>query len=138
MYNHILLAADLTEHGQIAAQKAQELASRIDAKLSIIHIVEPIPAYGYPGLTDIESPRIDEAKKALSELSQTLNVPPENQHTKVGPTKIEILEMAESLSVDLIVVGTHGRHGLSLLLGSTANAILHGAKCDVLAVRVQD
>jgi len=34
------------------------------------------------------------------------------------------------------VVGSHGRHGLALLLGSTANGVLHGASCDVLAVRV--
>ena len=37
---------------------------------------------------------------------------------------------------DVIVVGSHGRHGLALLLGSTANGVLHGATCDVLAVRV--
>ena len=35
-----------------------------------------------------------------------------------------------------IVVGSHGRHGLALLLGSTASGVLHGAKCDVLAVRI--
>ncbi|MBA6354230.1 universal stress protein, partial [Colwellia sp. BRX9-1] len=38
-------------------------------------------------------------------------------------------------NVDLIITGSHGVHGLQLLLGSTCNAILHGAKCDVLAVR---
>ena len=41
-------------------------------------------------------------------------------------------------AVDLIVVGSHGRHGLALLLGSTADAVLHHAKCDVMAVRLQD
>ena len=41
-----------------------------------------------------------------------------------------------SNGADLIVVGSHGRHGLALLLGSTANGVLHGATCDVLAVRV--
>ncbi|MEO1899758.1 MAG: universal stress protein, partial [Methylococcales bacterium] len=39
---------------------------------------------------------------------------------------------------DLIVVGSHGRHGLALLLGSTANGVLHHAVCDVLAVRLSD
>ena len=48
----------------------------------------------------------------------------------------EIRTAAEELSADLVVVGTHGRHGLGLLLGSTANAVLHGAQTDVLAVRV--
>jgi len=41
-------------------------------------------------------------------------------------------------NTDLVIVGSHGRHGVRLLLGSTANAVLHGAECDVLAVRVQD
>jgi universal stress protein A len=45
--------------------------------------------------------------------------------------------MAEELDADLIVLGTHGRHGLGLMLGSTANAVLHGAPCDVLAVKVR-
>ena len=44
--------------------------------------------------------------------------------------------LAEQLDVDLIVVGSHGRYGLALLMGSTANGVLHGASCDVLAVRV--
>jgi universal stress protein A len=44
--------------------------------------------------------------------------------------------MATDIHADLIVVGSHGRHGLALLMGSTANGVLHGAKRDVLAVRV--
>ncbi|WP_313899138.1 universal stress protein [Leclercia adecarboxylata] len=45
--------------------------------------------------------------------------------------------LAKKQGCDLIVVGSHGRHGLALLLGSTANDILHGAPCDVLAVRLK-
>ena len=52
-----------------------------------------------------------------------------------GSTKNEVLRVAEEHKVDLIVTGSHGKHGLALLLGSTANAILHGADCDVLIVR---
>jgi len=44
--------------------------------------------------------------------------------------------VADEQGADLIIVGSHGRHGLALLLGSTANGVLHGAACDVLAVRV--
>ena len=44
--------------------------------------------------------------------------------------------MAKDIGADLIVVGSHGRYGLALLMGSTANGVLHGATCDVLAVRV--
>ena len=44
---------------------------------------------------------------------------------------------ATEQACDLIVVGSHGRHGLALLLGSTANDVLHGAPCDVLAVHLK-
>lgn len=56
----------------------------------------------------------------------------------MGSPKLEIVRVAEERQVDLIVVGSHGRHGLALLLGSTANGVLHHAKCDVLAVRLAD
>jgi universal stress protein A len=55
-----------------------------------------------------------------------------------GVPKQEIIHIAEQQQVDLIVLGSHGRHGLALLLGSTANAVLHYAKCDVMAIRLQD
>ena len=50
----------------------------------------------------------------------------------------EIVRIAEQEHIDLIVVGSHGRHGLALLLGSTANSVLHHAGCDVMAVRLHD
>jgi universal stress protein A len=53
-----------------------------------------------------------------------------------GHIETEVHRVANELSSDLIVVGSHGRHGLALLLGSTSNGILHGATCDVLAVRI--
>ena len=49
---------------------------------------------------------------------------------------ISMAKEAQKLNADLIVVGSAGRHGMRLLLGSTANAVLHSAECDVLAVRV--
>ena len=54
----------------------------------------------------------------------------------VGHLVSEVIKAADKEEADLIVIGSHGRHGLQLLLGSTANGVLHLAKCDVLAVRV--
>ena len=55
---------------------------------------------------------------------------------RFGRPESELQRAAEAKGADVIVVGSHGRHGLALLLGSTANGVLHGATCDVLAVRV--
>ena len=60
------------------------------------------------------------------------------QWVVIGSPKTEILALAEDNNADLIVVGSHGRHGLGLLLGSTASSVLHHAKCDVMAVRLID
>ena len=52
-----------------------------------------------------------------------------------GLIKNEILRVASEYKIDLIVAGSHGKHGLALLLGSTAHAILNSAPCDMLIVR---
>ena len=56
----------------------------------------------------------------------------------IGAPAPQIVDSAKDLGVDLIVVGSHGKHGLGLLLGSTANGILHHAHCDVLTIRIKD
>ena len=78
------------------------------------------------------------AKNKLSDLAKKLGVEQDRLWVELGSPKLEITRIAEENQVDLIVVGSHGRHGFALLLGSTANGILHHAKCDVLAVRLQD
>lgn len=140
MYKHILLTTDLSEDTDYIIKKVQSLRGYTGAKLSLIHVVEPLPGYSYAylGIEDIEGQLINEARSALAKLGTTLGVDPKDQWVEVGPTKLKILTVAASIKADLIICGSHGRHGLSLLLGSTANAILHGAKCDVLTVRLPE
>lgn len=140
MYKHILFATDLTEDTAYLIEKVRSMRSFTNAKLSLIHVVEPLPGYSYAylGIEDIEGQLIDEARQSIEKLGGQLNVAKESQLVEVGPTKTKILQAADELSADLIICGSHGRHGLSLLLGSTANAILHGAKCDVLTVRLPE
>jgi universal stress protein A len=71
-------------------------------------------------------------------LAEQLNVSPEDQHIILGHPAQEMHNMAKNDEVDLIVVGSHGRHGLALIFGSTSNSVLHGASCDVLAVRISE
>jgi len=72
------------------------------------------------------------------EFGDQLGVAQDHRWMVWGAPKQEIVQLAEREQVDLIVVGSHGRHGLSLLLGSTANSVLHYAKCDVMAIRLLD
>ena len=87
-------------------------------------------------LSTIQEQIQDTAKTHLTEFAEALGIKEENRHLIFGRPETEIHTLANEISADLIVVGSHGRHGLALLLGSTANGVLHGAPCDVLAVRV--
>ena len=140
MYKNILFATDLTEDTEYLLEKVRTIRGFTGAKLSLVHVVEPLPGYSYAylGIEDIEGQLIDEARQSIEKLASKLNVDRNDIYIEVGPTKTKILKIADDVGADLLVSGSHGRHGFSLLLGSTANAILHGAKCDVLTVRLPE
>lgn len=139
-YEHLLLAVDLTEESMPVAEQARALATAFGSKLSIIHVIEPLSlAYGGDvpmDLSSVQDQIHDQAKGHLAEFASRLDIAPDDQYLIFGRPESEIHRVAKCKDVDLVVVGSHGRHGIALLLGSTANAVLHGATCDVLAVRV--
>lgn len=144
VYQSILLAVDLHPNcDAIVAQRAMDIAKQFGvSKLSIVHAVEHINAYGvaqaYPTVLDLEDQMSQEAKTALAAFAARYSIPPESQFVEVGSPKSVILNKADEVKADLIVVGSHGRHGISLLLGSTANAVVHHAHRDVLAVWINE
>ncbi len=140
MYKKILFATDLTDDMSYLIQKVRQVQQMTGAVLALVHVVEPLPGYSYAylGIEDIEGQLIQEARQSVERLGDQLKVSTHHQFVEVGPTKTKILKIAEDIAADLIICGSHGRHGLSLLLGSTANAILHGAKCDVLTIRLPE
>ncbi len=138
MYKKVLFATDFDEVGINAAHKAKKIADENGAQLFLVHVVEPIPAYAYPGFAgfaEVEVSIREQAEKELATLAERLGVDLKHRFLEFGSTKNEVLRVAEENKVDLIVTGSHGKHGLALLLGSTAQAILHGAHCDMLIVR---
>lgn len=141
-YRHILLALDLhPDCDTIAIDKALMLVKLFNAKLTILHAVEHVSAYGMaqasPMALDVEEQMLKDAEQQLIKLKDSIGSPNCDIVVMAGSPKNVIIDKVEELKVDLIVVGSHGRHGLSLLLGSTANALLHHATCDVLAVRIK-
>ncbi len=140
MYKHILFATDFSPESQHAENKAIEAAKLNNAKLSIIHVIDYYPSTQLEGglalLPDLEREMSENSKNEMD--ACVARIPIALASTKIlrGPPKRAIVEHSEKIQADLIVLGSHGRHGLGLLLGSTANGVLHLAKCDVLAVRV--
>lgn len=138
-YKHILLAIDFSKDTTKIAKKAVELATIANAKLSMVHVVEPLPGYGYAyvGSADVEMQLMEEAKKQMAKLARKYDVSKIRQYVEFGPTTSEITRVAQEKKADLIVVGSHGYSGWNILLGSTANGVLHHAHCDVLIVRLK-
>lgn len=140
-YQHIVCAVDLGGENLAVASRAAELAGQYGAKLSLLHVVEYIPIdlaneLVLPQQQEIEDQLVEQSKKAVASLASQLDLKQISENVVSGSTKAEIIEYAKANDVDLIVIGQHGRHGFSRLLGSTANAVLHNAPCDVLAVRI--
>ncbi len=140
-YQRILLAADFHEDSHAVVERAARLAALCQARLALLHVVETVPVETgdelmMPPSLPAESELIDNAKRQLASVADTFAIPDAQRFVRVGQTKREILAVADEEDSDLIIVGSHGRHGLALILGSTANAVLHGAPCDVLAVRI--
>lgn len=144
-YNHILLAVDFYDDDtncQRLFARAVEMRLEFNANVSIVHVLDnmPMPDMSYGtiiGLNDeTDNVLLEQEKTKFNAICEQLNVS-ENQRWLIwGNPKEEICALAEQEKVDLIIVGSHGRHGLALLLGSTASGVLHHAPCDVLAVRL--
>jgi len=140
-YNKILVAVDLSREAGLVVTRARELAQLYGATLTLIHVVEPLVAMEDYELTpvlplEIEKTFEQQAKNFLSSLVSDMGLSGVETIVGIGAPKREILNYARAQDIDLIVIGAHGRHGIAILLGSTANAVLHGTHCDVMCIRV--
>jgi universal stress protein A len=139
-YQSILVAIDLSEDSTPVLQRARSLAEGSGAALHLIHVIEPL-SFAYGGDIPMDFSGIQEeihqqATQQLERFAENHGIDAQHRRIVLGKPEVEIHETAKELNTDLIVLGSHGRHGLALLMGSTANGVMHGAGCDVLAVRV--
>ncbi|MGJ0484108.1 MAG: universal stress protein [Methylomicrobium sp.] len=143
-YRHILLTADFSGCGETVAARARSMARLFQAKLSILHVLDdiPMPDTEYGTFIPVDKPSeydlLETERNQLIALGAKFGVEPADLWLIWGVPKDEIVRLAETIAADLIVVGAHSRHGLALLLGSTANGVLHHAPCDLLAIRIPD
>lgn len=144
VYNKVLIAIDTTEEADEVVDAASDIALKNGAELHLLTVVKPIHyAYTgyesvgtYSGFQSFEAEAQAAALEKLRDRAECLGQSEDQVAVIVGKPSVVIKEQAETLGVDLIVMGSHGRHGIGLLLGSTANGVLHGAPCDVLTVRI--
>jgi universal stress protein A len=142
-YKEILVATDFTEHSEAAARRALELAKLCDARVQLLHVVEHFPEdvpsdVVAPEDVDPEafvSQTFDDRLAAFARATGLGEACPRHVVLDSGSAKGSIVLAAERLGADLIVLGSHGRHGRSAWLGSTTDGVMHRAQCDVLTVR---
>ncbi len=139
-YTKVLVGIDLSEDSTAVVQRGRDIANHSGAQLHLIHVIEPL-SFAYGGDIPMDFSGIQEeihqqATQQMRRFAESNKVDVPHQHIVLGKPEVEIHAKAKELGSDLIVVGSHGRHGLALLMGSTANGVMHGAHCDVLAVRV--
>lgn len=146
-YQNILVALDFTPHSQKVLARALELVHHYQAKLSLIHAVEntfypdlgnDLAMYDPAEFVELDQKRHDRAVMLLDKLARELDYPDVQHEVIWGGPNSAILSYAEAQKADLIVVGSHGKHGIARLLGSTAAAVVHNARCDVIVVRLPD
>jgi universal stress protein A len=140
-YRRILAAIDLTEDSRAVVGRACELAQPAKAVVQLLHVVEFMPiepmSDSLVPVIQIDDQIVSRAKSQIQALARELGLPPDAGNVEAGSAKSEILRYAREQHSDLIVLGCRERHGLSLLIHRTEDSVLHGAPCDVLAVRVR-
>ena len=139
-YRRILLVLDLSEDSLHVGRRAQALAALTKAEVELLHVVEfvPVEPMGETLMpaVQIEEELLQRARHRLARLATELGLPDARCRVEAGNIKSEIVRIARERNVDLIVLGSRERHGLSICVNLTEDTVLHAAPCDVLAVRV--
>jgi nucleotide-binding universal stress UspA family protein len=130
-FRKILVPTDFSPTSDVALDYAREIAGRFGASLHLLHVLEE---QLMPGPFAFE-----EAKARLTRrmARREGDVAAASAQVVGGRGADTIIDYAEELGIDLIVMGTHGRTGLAhLLIGSVAERVLRSAPCPVLTVRM--
>jgi len=136
-FENILCPVDFTEASTMAIEKASSLAKRYDAKLHFVYSYEPVFADGHVDGMPMppQPPDVEPLRERLEKVTPTVEDVQHCHAMTFGFPANAILTYAEENKIDLIVMGTHGRHGLGrVLMGSVAEAVVRSATCPVLTV----
>jgi universal stress protein A len=141
IYKRILAIVDLTaDSAHVAARARQLAAAGSGATLTLLHVVEFMPVEPLSDsllpTVQIEADLLQTARQRMAALAATPGSPAPAWEVVAGSVKAEVVRFARTGGFDLIVIGSHERHGLSILVNLTEDTVLHAAPCDVLAVRL--
>jgi nucleotide-binding universal stress UspA family protein len=139
---HCLVPIDFSEYSLHALDYAVELAGKLYARLTLLHVIQSLPVGGadmgvtlpYAYIENLEA----ELRRSLESYRERITAKGLLSDSVIvhGVPFQEIIETARARQVDLIIMGTHGRTGiLHVLLGSVAEKVVRLAPCPVLVTR---
>jgi nucleotide-binding universal stress UspA family protein len=138
VYSIILHATDLSEYHYELSQRASKIAQCFKAKLYLLHVIQPPTtlqvAQGL-GFAEFDAPVKDNAQTVMNVLGDALRIPATQLLVEVGSIKHTILNKAQELGCELVIIGSHTPSHLPPFLGSIAHNIVQHAHCDVLTLR---
>lgn len=142
--NVVFHPTDFSAHSKEAFRYACSLARDNNAGLVVAHVTAPLMSPVPAGIATASEDGIDDYRQSLQQHLKA-NQPPSDYALKTeyrlreGDVVEEVLNLADEVKADLIVMGTHGRTGLGrLFMGSTAEQTLRHAKCPVLTVKLPE
>ncbi|MEO7192408.1 MAG: universal stress protein [Vicinamibacterales bacterium] len=142
--NHVLVATDFSECSTAALEYGRALAQRFGARLHVLHVVETRMTAGFATeayLNTSPELQIEIEQAGRIRLDQLVSAEERAVGARAVLRTLEtpahaIVDYAASEHIDLIVIGTHGRRGLShLVMGSVAEKVMRTAPCPVLTLR---
>jgi nucleotide-binding universal stress UspA family protein len=144
MFKRILVPMDFSAPSDAALEQARSVATRFGASLHLLHVADDPYRVLYSAevfVPDIEGLREEILKDVTGRLNDRLRPSDLTElhataEAIIGMPAASIVEYADGHDIDLIVMGTHGRGGMShLLMGSVAERVVRTAACPVLTVR---
>ncbi len=136
-YQKVLVAVNIYEDYTHVVDSAIAIIKKIGASCDVVTVIDNAAEF-VPAAIEFQKNLEQNAREKLEEIKKKFEGLSANFHILQGNPNHQIVHYAEENGYDLIILGSHARHGLNLLLGSTANSILHKAKCDVLTVRIRE
>jgi len=144
-YKNIWVTVDFSDVVDNVIKKAIDVVQSNHAKMTLFHVVEYLPPMDvvYEPVLTVNSGLDSEilikyATDSMQKLCDKHHLMEAKIAVVVGTAKYEICSYARDKKCDLIIMGAHGRHGIRLLLGSTANGVLHEMPCDVMAIKIKE
>ncbi|NRB39120.1 MAG: universal stress protein [Pseudomonadales bacterium] len=144
-YKKVLVAIDLEHEAEAVIKKALAVSAE-DTNIHVVYVVTPLTDALYANglglvspmleVEDLQQEAIKASKARLTSLVSSFTSANIKADVLVGDTVRTLVDEAKDIEAQVIVIGSHGKKGLQLLLGSTASGVLHHAGCDVLAVRL--